>query len=949
MKQQQTSPYLKVLGGLDLQNHYHLQYKNLFILAFIAISNQIDRDDLSNVFYAEASNRRSSLRGCINKINKEAILQSKNNFISLSPTIHCDLYELRQALETGDHKTVRQLYRDADSKLLNGAKFPKKSSMDLELWLEELNKILVEKAYISRVTLLAEELDQQSHYELSLIAKECLSLFPYEIDPFEGVQESYVKAAKRLFDYLQSFNIELAGELRDKVWQETDQQIDLLTPAKASQTNLKIIGAVEESKIAHFKGRQKESTKLFDFFVSKNKVIQILGRAGIGKTSFATKFIRDISGQNPAVTPEYFDSISQYKAILFTNLDANSPKVLAELLFRIFNKEELKSVQSFWENDSFPLDYKWERLFNESLKDTPIIVILDNLESYLENNALTNPELASFIKVFLNTKHESKLIITSRYELITEELVRRPDLATQIRLAKLSNYDSIELLKARDDNQGRFINASQEQLLELIKRCHGIPKIYDVLLMKLRKEPLTNLDMLLQSQSIETVLATPAQVMLEQLDSTDLSLLETLSIFTEAVPLDVMLYMHDSENKKDNEFSLAQLNALVNSAAIIMDEQQHLSLHPLDREYLLKDILPQTPTKLEALHVKAAQYYREQRKDKEAWLEPTDLSPQLNEFKHFYQAGQINPIHFDEAARALSDIEFGYLLSWGKSRDLLEKRQTLIGKISDPMLIGKNFNSLGVAAMNLRLFNQSINYLGQSIYHYRKIKTPIALRMSFHSIGNLATVFSKIGKFEIAIKLYRYNIDLTEKLANSEDVIEKEMYESLAVDYTLIADTYAEAGNYQKALVSYDTAQSFYTDVVRKRYPHFYSACYLGLAKTHFHLQNESKAREFAITSNRVARENTEHSLTIESLCLKAIIECKADNYQQALDLFNTALSLSSKIGEVNLEIDTYAAMYKAFKEKEPYTEVAQNSLERGVSLAEQIKNERQRAMFFEV
>ena len=97
-----------------------------------------------------------------------------------------------------------------------------------------------------------------------------------------------------------------------------------------------------------------------------------------------------------------------------------------------------------------------------------------------------------------------------------------------------------------------------------------------------------------------------------------------------------------------------------------------------------------------------------------------------------------------------------------------------------------------------------------------------------------------------------------------------------------------------------------------------------------------------------IARDNQEHGLTIESLCLKAKIECMSDNYQLALDLFNTALSLSSKIGEVNLEIDTYAVMYKSFKEKENYTDIAQRSLERGVSLAEQIKNDRQRAMFFE-
>ena len=90
-----------------------------------------------------------------------------------------------------------------------------------------------------------------------------------------------------------------------------------------------------------------------------------------------------------------------YHAILFTNLDANTPSLLPELLFRILEEEQLKSVQSFLDNDTLPLDYKWERIFSETLKDLRIVFVIDNFESCLLDNHITHTELAIFIKTFL--------------------------------------------------------------------------------------------------------------------------------------------------------------------------------------------------------------------------------------------------------------------------------------------------------------------------------------------------------------------------------------------------------------------------------------------------------------------------------------------------------------------------------------------------------------------
>ena len=953
----EQSPYLQVLGGLDLKNHDHLQYKNLYILAFIAISKQIDRDDLSNVFYGAATNRRSSLRGCINKINSKGILQTNNNVLSLTSLIDCDLYALEQALDYGAHQKVRELYRNPNNKLLYGKVIPKKSSSDLELWLEDVNKALLERVYQSRITLLADLINQsqqgekqneQEQYELRLVAKESIDLFPFEIDPFAAHQELYLEAAINLYSHLLQIDNALAALLQNKVREDSDLELKLSTQDSAphKQADVQIVGAIEESKIAHFKGRKQEALKLANFLQSDAKLMQVLGRAGIGKTSFVTKFIRDIpTNKNRKTGAEQGQITPSYHAILFANLDANSPAVIPELLFRVLDEPQLSRVKSYWDSEDFPLSYKWERLFSESLKDLGILFILDNFESFLSKNSISHPDLASFLKIFLNSSHQSKLIITSRYELISDELVRQPTLGTSLRLSKLSIHDSTELLIDRDDTQGRFKKASQEQLLEVVKRCHGIPKIYDVLLLKLKKEPLTNIEMMLNSSSIEEVLAAPAKVMLDQLSTDDLEILETLAVFSEAVPLEVILFMND---QTETDSAIAKLNNLVNSAALIMNEQQYLSLHPLDRDYLVNHSLPTQSNKLERLHIKAAKFYQSQFKDKSLWQEPTDLSPQLKAFDHLYNAGQINPAHFDAAAEVLSGIEFGYLLSWGKSQDLLEKRQSLIGKLTDPMLIGQNFNSLGVAATNLRHFELSRNYLNLSIYHYRKLGTAVANRMSFYSIGNLAIVHTKLGNLDKAIKLYKYNIDFTEKLEHSVDPIEIEIYESLAVDFTLIADAYVEAEDYQQALNYYKKAQAVFTKVARERFPHFYTVCHLGLAKVHLSNQDLSKAKELAILANRIARDSKEHGLAIESLCLKAKIECMSNNYQLALDLFNTALSLSSKIGEVNLEIDTYAVMYKSFKEQESYQQIAQYSLEKGVSLAEQIKNEQQRALFFE-
>ena len=115
---------------------------------------------------------------------------------------------------------------------------------------------------------------------------------------------------------------------------------------------------------------------------------------------------------------------------------------------------------------------------------------------------------------------------------------------------------------------------------------------------------------------------------------------------------------------------------------------------PADRE------VEPPPLTRYALRHRAAEYFKETRKPREAWKTLEDLAPQLAEFD-LRLIGE----DYDAAASVLIEIADDYLTLWGHYRLFVERYERLQGKLTDPDLEWQSMIKLGAViygSANLR-------------------------------------------------------------------------------------------------------------------------------------------------------------------------------------------------------------------------------------------------------
>ena len=104
-------------------------------------------------------------------------------------------------------------------------------------------------------------------------------------------------------------------------------------------------------------------------------------------------------------------------------------------------------------------------------------------------------------------------------------------------------------------------------------------------------------------------------------------------------------------------------------------------LHQVDRDYALSRIpegepedraAEPPPFTRYALRHRAAEYFKETRKPREAWKTLDDVAPQLAEFD-LRCAGR----DWNTAASVLPELDFDYLLLWGHYRLIIDRHEQL--------------------------------------------------------------------------------------------------------------------------------------------------------------------------------------------------------------------------------------------------------------------------------
>ena len=128
------------------------------------------------------------------------------------------------------------------------------------------------------------------------------------------------------------------------------------------------------------------------------------------------------------------------------------------------------------------------------------------------------------------------------------------------------------------------------------------------------------------------------------------------------------------------------LGRLVNMQ-FVRGEAGRFYLHQVDRDYALSRLGEGEPADREvepppltcyALRHRAAEYFKETRKPREAWKTLNDLAPQLAEFDLRLVGGDHNA-----AASVLFEIDFDYLSLWGHYRLVSDRYEKLQGRLTD--------------------------------------------------------------------------------------------------------------------------------------------------------------------------------------------------------------------------------------------------------------------------
>jgi len=234
------------------------------------------------------------------------------------------------------------------------------------------------------------------------------------------------------------------------------------------------------------------------------------------------------------------------------------------------------------------------------------------------------------------------------------------------------------------------LNAPDAPLAEAREATRGFPRALEAVVGILRTDRSTDLRGLLKElrqlgSKAEDVVRDLVGEAFNRLDPLAQEVMQALAVYGAPVPAVAVDYL--LQPYRIGIDSSKTLGRLVNMQ-FVRGEAGRFYLHQVDRDYALSRVVEGEPTDREAeepppltryaLRHRAAEYFKETRKPREAWKALDDLAPQLAEF-------DLRLIGEDYAAAAnvLLEIDDNYLSLWGHYRLLVDRYERLQGKLAD--------------------------------------------------------------------------------------------------------------------------------------------------------------------------------------------------------------------------------------------------------------------------
>jgi tetratricopeptide (TPR) repeat protein len=327
---------------------------------------------------------------------------------------------------------------------------------------------------------------------------------------------------------------------------------------------------------------------------------------------------------------------------------------------KVLPDETAARAERVFGNRDLSSEDRVDRFLDLISDDGAVIALLDNFEDLLdERGHIRDADLNLFVRRVLAGSGAVRLLVTARAAINLPAVELRGERQLNIKDG-LPEDEALALLKELDPNQQLGLgNASDEDLLKLVRLTHAIPRALELVANILKGDD--DATFLLGIEDVandfytrETVVQNLVEVNYAHLKPESRRVVEALAVFGRPVPpvaIDFLLQPHVPGLRLGDV-----LQPLVNARLVSVERGRDgkpgtLALHPIDRDFLYQRLPADGAYSRTALHSRAAEYYRTQRTHgPRGWRDLVQLLPQLLEHEHLVQAGA-----YDRAAILLGE------------------------------------------------------------------------------------------------------------------------------------------------------------------------------------------------------------------------------------------------------------------------------------------------------
>lgn len=375
----------------------------------------------------------------------------------------------------------------------------------------------------------------------------------------------------------------------------------------------------------------------------QHRIISVIGHRGIGKSALVAKVLAGF--ETPGRESGSADDID---AIVYLSMRPGTPAITLDRIYlaitELTGEPERGNLQRMWNNqariDPFPA------LF-DAFSTRKLVVVLDNLDNLQDALAQARfPDIYGFLGSVCRTPYSFHVVTTSQLPLrLPAEVLG--DVKTVDVEDGLSPGDAAGLLRTLDpDGEAGLRDADENELRAAAERIRGTPRGLELLAGDLRDPILGIQDVLSDDATLDEILSQLISVGYASLSEAEARIVHIVAVAGEPLPRAALAQLLPELPTQTLSDAFSQLAA---RRLLSFDKAtSKVSLHPLDADYVIGQLLGSRADLKAELHRRLADWYVTQRSDRASWRTLADVRPQQLEYSHWLAMG--------DRARALATI-----------------------------------------------------------------------------------------------------------------------------------------------------------------------------------------------------------------------------------------------------------------------------------------------------